>query len=108
MKNLPYMHLRLRALRLSRHFNTSDVADRLGISRAYYTQIEGGTREPSEELVKKFMELYELKSLKQLTVSHELIKDIKAVVNVADLTESLAALDAVYRMTTNSGDSGAK
>lgn len=109
MKHIPYMHIKLKALRQLKRLTNAEVAEGIGICRAYYTQIEGGTREPSEDIVKKLMAFYDLKSPKELSVSRELIADLKATVSAADIREVIAALDTVRELSMkDSGDSGAK
>ena len=44
----------LRLIRVFHDLNQSDLAEQIEISRSYLSEIEGGKKEPSLELIKKY------------------------------------------------------
>lgn len=52
------MRVNLAAVREKRKLTHSDVARLVGISRAHYTHIENGTRDPSWDLARKLEVLF--------------------------------------------------
>lgn len=48
-KNNPY-----RIMRIARDIKPSEIAEAIGVSRAYINLIENGTREPSLDTIKKY------------------------------------------------------
>lgn len=53
-------HEALRLVRVFHDMNQTTLAERLGYSKAYISQIEGGSRPPGLELLKKYAETFSM------------------------------------------------
>lgn len=52
---------KLRNLRIKNNFTYQDMADKVGISKAYYWQLENGNRNLYYDLAKKIAKVFNLK-----------------------------------------------
>lgn len=50
----------LKKLRKSKHIQTSDMKEKIGISQSYYSHIENGTRLPPKEVLEKIAKLFDV------------------------------------------------
>lgn len=55
------MYKKLRELRLSEKYTTKAIADKLGISKAFYCQIEHGVRRLSYDMAVRIGKVFNLK-----------------------------------------------
>ena len=55
------MTLKLKSLRKNKNLTAEDVAKQLGITRGYYSHLENGTRDFTEELIDKTAEVLDVK-----------------------------------------------
>ena len=54
------IRFKLIALRGKKEMTQHDIAERVGISRSFYTQIEQGTRNPSVQVLLKMSEIFQV------------------------------------------------
>jgi transcriptional regulator with XRE-family HTH domain len=50
----------LRCIRVFHDLNQGEAAEKLGISRSYLSEIEGGSKEPTLQLVQRYAELFNI------------------------------------------------
>ncbi len=55
------MYLKLRTMRLKRHYTTGYMAEKLGISKPFYCQIETGTRRLSYDMAVRIARIFRAK-----------------------------------------------
>ncbi len=62
----------LRCIRVFHDMNQGEAAAKLGISRSYLSEIEGGVKEPTLQLVQRYAELYRIPASSILFFSENL------------------------------------
>lgn len=50
----------LKIIRLYHRFNQTDLADRIGISKSYLSEIERGHKEPSLDILRRYSEFFDI------------------------------------------------
>ena len=51
----------LKLLRVAKGYSISEVAEKLGISQPFISRIESGEKNPSDSLIQKYSELFNIK-----------------------------------------------
>ena len=64
------MYLKLRNMRLKRHYTTGDMAEKLNISKPFYCQIETGRRRLSYDMAIKIAAIFRAKPDKMFYEDH--------------------------------------
>lgn len=52
------MRHKLRVIREAMKLTQNEVAEKLGVSRSYYTELELGRKQPSLDLLRRFVDMF--------------------------------------------------
>lgn len=80
----------LRLIRVFHDVKQNELADRLGISKSYLSEIEGGKKQPSIELVERYSDEFRIPSSSILFFS-ESLKSPSASATAADKAQGVIA-----------------
>jgi transcriptional regulator with XRE-family HTH domain len=99
------LHRALRLLRTYHHLKQTELAERLGISGSYLSEIEAGDKEPSMDLLMKYAEIFKMPVSSILLFSEKMEEGgkrrtklrVEAADKILRLLEFLEERDAVKK-----------
>ncbi len=80
----------LRLLRVFHDMKQKDLADKLGLSKSYISEIENGNRTPSFEVIEKYAELFKI-PVSSIVFFSEQIEDSRSKKSTASKTKHAIA-----------------